>query len=148
MKIRNAIQKDIVALAALGARFVKEVPTWGQSAITEDYITKLDLRLIWVVEDNNELIGYAICIPHIKDDSCIFKENDKILRLDEIYLVPEARDKGIGSQLLRLIESYAKGQGYTKLFIYSSVKDLDPVMKFYRGNGYKTWAVQLFKELE
>ena len=147
MKIRNATEKDIVGIAALGLRYVNEIPTWGQVARTEDQIRQLDRRLIWVVEDENILVGYAIWLPYENDGSCIFEDNDKILRLEEIYLVPEARGKGIGQQLLQKINSYAKKEGYTKLFVYSSVKDLDPVIEFYRANGFKTWAVQLFKEV-
>ncbi len=148
MNIRNATQKDTLAIAALVNRFVNEVPTWGLVARTEDEIRRLDTRLIWVVENNNKLVGYAICLPRENDGSCIYKENDKILELDEIYLLPEVRGKGIGSQLVPMIESHAKAQGYTKLFVYSSVKNLDPVIKFYRGNGFKTWAVQFFKDID
>jgi GNAT superfamily N-acetyltransferase len=148
MKIRNATNKDITEIVSLGMRFFKEVPTWGQVPITEKYLKKLDIRLIWVAEENNQIVGYAICLPHKNDGSIIYNKNDKILRLDEIYIVPEFRNIGIGSQLLKVIDSYAKTQGYTKLFIYSSVKALDPVLKFYCDNGYTTWAVQFFKEIK
>ena len=148
MKIRNATGKDVAGIAVLVSRFVNEVPVWGLVVRTEDDLRKLDARLIWVVEDNNKLVGYAICLPRANDGSCIYSERDKILELDEIYLIPEARGKGIGSQLLKLIENYARAQGYTKLFVYSSVYDLDLSLKFYRGNGFQTWAVQMFKEIE
>jgi ribosomal protein S18 acetylase RimI-like enzyme len=148
MKIRNAAEKDIPDIAALSTRFTDEVPTWGQVALTEDQMRQFDKRLIWVVEDEHRIVGYAIWRPHKNDDSCIFEQDDKILALDEIYLVPEARGKGIGSQLLRQINDYAGKAGYTKLFVYSSVKSLDAVIKFYRGNGFKTWNVQMFKEVE
>jgi GNAT superfamily N-acetyltransferase len=148
MKIRNATAKDIAGIAALGSRYVNEVPAWGLVARTEDNLKKLDTRLLWVVEDNCKLIGYAICLPRANDGSCIYAERDTILELDEIYLVTEARGKRIGSKLLQLIEGNAKSQGYTKLFIYSSIKEVDPLLKFYRGNGFKTWAVQLFKEID
>jgi len=148
MKIRKATEKDITDIAVLGKRFVDEVPTWGLVARTEDQIRKLDRQLIWVAEEENKIIGYAICLPRENDGSCIFKNDDKILELDEIFLIPEARGKEIGSQLLQKINDYARKAGYTKLFLYSSVKDLDPVTRFYRGSGFKTWAVQLFKELE
>jgi len=147
VNIRNAVKKDITGIVSLGTRFVKEVPTWGQLAITEDYINKLDLRLIWVVEENDDLLGYAICLPRENDGSCIYTKKDKILELDEIYLIPEARGKGIGAQILQEIESNAKKEGYTKLFVYSSIKALDSVIEFYRANGFQTWAVQLFKEV-
>jgi len=147
VKIRNATEKDIPDLAVLSRRFVKEISAFGLVALTEGYLKKLDTKLIWVVEDSNRLVGYALCLPHKNDGSFIFTEDDKILRLDEIYLVPESRGEGIGSQLIKIVERYAKTHGYTKLFIYSSVKELDPVLKFYRGNGFKTWAVQFFKEI-
>jgi len=148
MKIRNATGKDVAGIAVLVSRFVNEVPVWGLVVRTEDDLRKLDARLIWVVEDNNKLVGYAICLPRANDGSCIYSERDKILELDEIYLIPEARGKGIGSQLLKLIENYARAQGYTKLFVYSSVQDIDPSLRFYRGSGFKTWAIQMFKEIK
>jgi GNAT superfamily N-acetyltransferase len=148
MKIRNATGKDSAGIVSLSARFVREVPTWGLTAITEDEISKADKSSIWVAEENDRLSGYAICVPHGNDASCIYKKTDKVLELKEIYLVPGARNKGIGSQFLQIIEKYAGAQGYTKLFIYSSVQELDPVIKFYRGNGFKTWAVQMFKEIK
>ncbi len=148
MKIRNSTENDIPGITALVNRFVKEVPTWGLSARTEKELRQLDARLIWVAEEKNKLIGYAVCLPRKNDGSCIFKENDKILELDEIYLVPEARGQGVGSELLEIILDYAKKEGYTKFFVNTAVKDLMPVLRFYRENGLKTWAVQLFKELE
>jgi GNAT superfamily N-acetyltransferase len=148
MKIRNAVEKDIPGIVDLGNRFLKEVPTWGLVIRTEDELRKLDKRLIWVVEENGKLIGHAICLPRKNDGRCIFTENDKILELDEIYLVPEARGQGVGSELLEVIENHAKEAGFTKLFVDSAVKDLMPVLRFYRENGLKTWSVQLFKELE
>lgn len=147
MNIRNATYKDIPAIAALSRRFTKEIPTWGQEALTVDYLQKVDLRLIWVVEDKDKLVGFALCQPRKKDDSCIFTENDKVLALDEIYLVPEARRRKVGAQLLKTIEDFAREEGYTKIFVYSAVKSLDPVLKFYRDNGFKTWSVQFFKEV-
>ena len=148
MKIRNAAENDIPGIVALGNRYLKEVPTWGMTIRNEDELRQLDLRLIWVVEENNKLIGHAICLPRENDGRCIFTENDKILELDEIYLVPEARGQGIGSELLEVIENHAKKAGFTKLFVNSAVKDLMPVLRFYRENGLKTWSVQLFKELK
>jgi ribosomal protein S18 acetylase RimI-like enzyme len=148
VKIRNATGKDIGRIAVLVNKFVNEVPAWGLVARTEDDLKRLDTRLLWVVEEQNKLVGYAICLPRANDGSCIYSERDKILEIDEIYLVSESRNKGIGSQLLQIIENYGRAQGYTKLFIYSSVQDIDSSLKFYRGSGFKTWAVQLFKEID
>jgi ribosomal protein S18 acetylase RimI-like enzyme len=148
MKIRNATEKDLAGIAVLITRFVSEVPTWGLVKRTENDLNQLDKQLIWVVEDNKRLIGYAICLPRENDGSSIYSQGDKILEIDEIYIASEARGKGIGSQLLKMIENSARVQDYTKLFVYSSVKDINPPLKFYRDNGFKTWAVQLFKEID
>jgi ribosomal protein S18 acetylase RimI-like enzyme len=148
MKIRNATGKDVAGIAVLINRFTNEVPAWGLVARAEDDLKKLDTRLIWVVEDNNKLIGYAICRPRANDGSSIYAERDKILELDEIYLVPEARRKGIGSKLLRVIQTYAVKAGFTKFLVYSSVKNLAPIIDFYRDNGFQTWEIQMFKEID
>jgi N-acetylglutamate synthase-like GNAT family acetyltransferase len=90
MKIRNATGKDVAGIVILINRFINEVPASGLVACAEDDLRKLDMRLIWIVEDKNKLIGYAICLPRANDGSCIYAERDKILNLDEIYLIPEA----------------------------------------------------------
>jgi ribosomal protein S18 acetylase RimI-like enzyme len=148
MKIRNATGKDVTGIAVLVNRFVHEIPAWGLVTRTEDALKKLDKRLIWVVEDNNKLIGYAICLSHANDGSCIYSERDKILELDEVYLIPEARRKGIGSELLQVIQTYAAKAGFTKFLIYSSVKNFDPIIDFYRDNGFQTWGIQMLKEID
>ena len=147
MHIRNAAKKDIAIIAILSGRFVNEVPAWGVVARTEVELNRLDNRLVWIVEDDNEIIGYAICLPRENDGSCIYEDNDKILELNEIYLIPEARGGGIGAQLIQKINDYAKSNGFTKLLVYSSVKDIEPVLNFYQGNGFATWAVQLFRDV-
>ena len=146
--IRQAKENDIPAVSTLGTRFFREVPTFGLIPRTEDELKKLDLKFIWVVEEHEKIAGYAICLPEKYGGQNIFHEDDKILELDEIYLLPEIRGKGTGSKLLDIIVKYAKKEGFTKFFIYSSVKDLTPIISFYRKNGLKTWAVQFYKDLK
>jgi ribosomal protein S18 acetylase RimI-like enzyme len=148
MKIRNATGQDIARITILVNKFVHEVPAWGLVARKGDDLKNLDKQLIWVVEDKNKLIGYAICLPRANDGSCIYSESDKILELDEMYLIPEARRKGIGSELLNVIQTHAVKAGFTKFLMYSAVKNLDPVIDFYRENGFKTWGIQMFKDID
>jgi GNAT superfamily N-acetyltransferase len=146
--IRHAAGKDIPGIVALGNHFLNEIPTYGLVIRTEDELRKLDRWLIWVIEDNGKLIGYAICLPKKSHGENIFTDDDKILELDEIYLIPEARRQGLGSELLVTILDYAKNDGYTKFFLDSSVKNLVPVLRFYLNNGLTTWSTQLFKDLK
>jgi GNAT superfamily N-acetyltransferase len=148
MQIRQALEKDIPGITALGDRFTVEIPTWGQVARTLEQNSKLDRQLIWVAEENNKLIGYALWLPYDKGKGCVFNENDKVLALDEIYLIPEARGQGLGGELIEAVNAYAKKEGYTKLIVYSSVKDLIPIIRFYKSSGFKTWNVQLFKDVK
>ena len=146
MKIRNATGCDMAKIAGLQSQW-HTVPTWGFVARSETELDQLDARLIWVVEDRDTIIGYAICVPRENNGSCIYAEHDRVLELDEIYVVPGARGEGFGSKLLERVESQAKRDGFTKPLVYSSVKELDPVLKFYRKNGYQSWYVQLFKDI-
>jgi|WetSurMetagenome_2_1015567.scaffolds.fasta_scaffold640634_2 GNAT superfamily N-acetyltransferase len=147
MKIRHAEKKDVSAIVILGNRFLKEIPTYGLKIRTEEELRKLDQQFIWVVEEKDKLVGYAICVTKKYEGQNIFTEDDKILELDEIYLMPEFRGNGIGSKLLEIIIEYAKMEGYKKFFVYSSVKDLIPIINFYQKNELKTWNVQMFKDL-
>jgi len=45
------------------------------------------------------------------------------------------------------VEAWARRSGAGFLTAYSSTRAVDRVLKFYRGNGFEGWFVQLYRDL-
>ena len=67
------------------------------------------------------------------------------MKIDDIYVTSNARNTAIGSFLLEKILDVAKENGIERSLIYSSTKDIEEIIKFYKKHDYKTWYVQMFK---
>ncbi len=67
------------------------------------------------------------------------------IEIDDIYASTNNRGLGVGSILLEKILEVAKNNGIERSLIYSSTKDIDSIINFYKKYDYKTWYVQMFK---
>lgn len=47
--------------------------------------------------------------------------------------------------IVSLQQQWAKEYGIERSLIYSSTKDMDSIIKFYKKHDYKTWYIQMFK---
>ena len=54
--------------------------------------------------------------------------------LDEIYLVPEVRNRGLGGRVLALVEAEARAVGMRRIFL--EVQRRNRVLGLYRRAGY------------
>lgn len=67
---------------------------------------------LWLIFDGDELAGYiAICIGY----SIEFRGNDAFV--DEFYIRPESRGRGLGTRVLERIKSEAKSMGVRALHL-------------------------------
>ena len=53
--------------------------------------------------------------------------------LASVYVMPEARSRGLGSQLVRAVEHEAWNQGVSRLHLHTTDRE-----SFYAGHGWKT----------
>lgn len=73
----------------------------------EDFLN----RPIFIVFSNNEVIAYAVGdIKKLEEATSYNKIGEKAFELDEIYVLPNYRDQGIGRNLYRFLESELKDQ--------------------------------------
>ena len=54
--------------------------------------------------------------------------------VDELYLLPEVRDRGLGGRTLALVEDRAQALGVQRIFL--QVERRNRVLAFYRRAGY------------
>ena len=66
---------------------------------------------------------------------CKISGSKKEIYINEMAVLPERQGQGIGTQLLKSILDYCKGEGLAGVVLYTS--EYAPAFKFYEKNGFK-----------
>jgi ribosomal protein S18 acetylase RimI-like enzyme len=67
--------------------------------------------------------------------------------VENLYVVPDRRDEGVGSELLGRAERRLDALG-AETVVLEAMADNDAARRFYRRHGYGTYRVQLEKPLD
>ena len=85
------------------------------------------LNNVVVVYANNKAVGCGA-----------FKEyNTEAVEIKRMYVNPNAREKGLGKQVLNDLEDWAKEVGYTSCVLETGMRQIEAV-KFYKKCGYNS----------
>lgn len=81
----------------------------------------------YIAELDNKACGFISALPKEKQD--------KIYRIEKIYLLKETQGLGIGKKLINHVEEIAKNRGFSTLEL--NVHRNNPATKFYQKEGFK-----------
>lgn len=84
------------------------------------------IEKVWGVYLDSTLIG---CVA-------FRRKGEKVGEVKRLFIRSEYRGQGISKELLKTIESYAKEQGCTSLFLDTRIT-LEPAVNLYRSFGFK-----------
>ncbi len=67
--------------------------------------------------------------------------NDKVLEVEELFVLPQYNRKGVGSEALKYVEKFAKNYGFEEIIGWVGAQDLvqdreEVVLNFFVKNGY------------
>lgn len=107
--------------------------------VSEDKIEKMKTAIakdiVWVIEHNDKIIGFAGLNDVIKETKT---------EIEIFYMLPEYQGKGCGGQLLSTIIEQLKSQNVEKLIVWT-MKNA-PSLKFYqKHNGTLTGNEKIWK---
>lgn len=108
------------------------IDTEKSASLLAQFIANPDLGRIWLIEDNGKTVGYIILTFIFS-----FEYGGTIAFVDELYLSPEARGKGIGKSSIAFIASEA-----AKL----SLKLLYLEVEHHNSNAQKLYLAAGFSE--
>lgn len=117
-----------------------------QNAITkEEYAQELQMHEVYVLEDNNKIIGYSFCyVMEIKDHPLIL--NQKIFFIDDYCVARREKRKGYGRAMFEELEKLAKAQGCTSIEL--NVWDFNEEAKtFYKSMQMRRTRIRMQKAL-
>lgn len=111
---------------------------WPRYQAMEDAET---LRFL-AARDNAKLVGYAaiVVMPHLRSRNVV------MAHVADIYVVPEARRRGIGVALVDEMESWLSRIGVHHVMV--AERDGIPTGKFYQRRGYTSNERFWVKKLE
>ena len=130
-------------LIALSADWEREDSCRGYRENTEE---DLRGRRIFVAEEDGEILGYLFG-QSVKAEkmSSIMKEGTPYFGVDEIYVIPKRRSKGIGSALFRALEE-AIDEEY--IVLGTATKNYRAILHFYIEElGMNFWSASLYKKI-
>jgi ribosomal protein S18 acetylase RimI-like enzyme len=145
ISIRQATEPDIRDVRALCARWAAAGITHGLITPKSDYFARQLGPFFLVAEGEDVMVGFAMGTEHTSDGLAVIPEGERYLEIDDGYVAPEHQGSGAGTRLIQELENQAKSAGIQRFLVYSASKDIDGILRFYRGCGYKAWFVQMFK---
>ena len=145
--VRRATAEDIEAICALYERVAEEGVAWGLVAATREAIREQLGSFSIVAELKGRIIGFGAGSVHTSDVrySAVTPVGDRYLEVDDLFVAPEFRSQGTGRRLLRAVIDAAQAEGIERIHVFSTTKDHDAVLRFYRRHGFEPWGVQLFR---
>ena len=143
--IHEAKQPDIKRLLELSLMWEKEDSCYGYRANTED-----DLRDRYILAAyDDELIAYVFGKEEIQDkQTSIIDKNMHYFEVQEIYVHPLYRLRGIGKQLIERLEEELREKGIEMMLLSTATKNWKAILHFYIDEvGMNFWSARLYKRL-
>lgn len=141
--LRLARGEDVPSLVALEDRWLAEDSTIGMVAVTAAEVRDWLGPYCWVAEHDGEIVGFAYGRAEISEGLAVIPAREPYLRVEELYVLPEHRERGVGGRLLDQLLAEARARGIVRGRVYSSSRDWRRIIAFYQRHGFAMWYVEL-----
>ena len=143
--IHEAKQSDIKRLLELSLMWEKEESCYGYRANTEDDFQ--DCYILAAYDD--ELIAYIFGKEEIQDkQTSVIDKNMHYFEIEELYVHPSYRARGVGKQLMESLEKELKKKGLRMMVLSTATKNWKAIMHFYIDEiDMNFWSARLYKRL-
>ena len=98
-----------------------------------------------VAETEDRIVGYVNGSVRVNETMEVLPKSETYLEIENIYVMSEFRDMQVGGDLLERLLAVARENGIERFVVSTVTKDMDRILSFYRGHGFKPWFVELFK---
>lgn len=141
--IHQAKQSDLKRILELSLMWEKEDSCYGYRANTEDDFQ--DCYILAAYDD--ELVAYVFGKEEIQEkQTSVIDKNMHYFEIEELYVHPSYRLRGIGKQLMESLEKELKKKGLKMMALSTATKNWKAIMHFYIDEvGMNFWSARLYK---
>ena len=135
----------IETLISLSEAWEKENSCYGYRANQKEDIEE---NRVFLAEENGEVLGYLFGkVCPAKNMNSIIPENTPYFEVEELYVIPSHRSKGIGATLFHYAEDTVRCDA-RYIVLSTASKNWKAVFHFYLDElGMSFWSARLFKEI-
>lgn len=84
----------------------------------------------------------------ISEGICVIPKDKIYFDIEDLYITPEFRNRGIGKVLFKYVEEYLKHKHIDYLLLSTATKDHLKIQNFYTQKmGMTVWTTTLFKNI-
>jgi GNAT superfamily N-acetyltransferase len=148
-EIRAATADDLPQVRKLEEQWACDDETIGFQATPSDLLKQFVGGCFFVAVLDTEIIGFVYCSVkrNTGSMSAVFPNGERYLEIEDLYVAPPNRSGGLGHQLINVVSEWAKKERIRYLSAYSSTRDVDRILRFYRSCGFTSWFVQMIRDL-
>ncbi len=143
--IREAKKGDVDQVHRMQVQWAEEDITHGYIADSRENLSRKLGRYFLVAEVDGSVVGHVYGSARVSEGLAVIPARQRYFEIEDIYVIHKCRGKGIGSLLIDELLQAAKADGIETFSVYSSTKDVDRILRFYRSHGFESWYVQLFR---
>lgn len=143
---RMATDEDIPEIHQMSTAWEQESNCRGYTRNSEEYLHR---QTIYLAEINDIIVGYVFGQTKTAGGmSAAISDGSVYYEIEDLYVAPEYRSRGIGKTLVKYLENQLKLQSVNKLFLNTATNDYKKILHFYVEEiGMTFWSATLFKEL-
>ena len=124
----------------------REMSCWGYVRNRKESI---EGNRVFLAETEGKTIGYLFGhMRKAENMTSIMAQGTEYFEIEELYVVPEMRSKGVGGRLFRFAEETVKREGTEYLCLSTATKNFRAILHFYiEEMGMEFWSARLFKRI-
>jgi len=142
-EVRNDEDKSNVL--GLSKLWENENITYGYTACTKEIF---DSNRVWIIHEDYFAIGFLYGKQEKSEGMSVIPKDASYFVIDDFYLVPNYRNKGIGTIFFEYVEQQLKNEGIEYVLLSTATKNHEKITRFYTEKvGLTVWTTTLFKKL-
>ena len=136
----------IEKLISISADWEAENSTYGYR---KNERSDIEGNRIFLAEQDGKLLGYLFGQEEKSERATsIMVDGTPYFEIEELYVIPEFRNQGVGRALFQFVEQELKAEGIEYMMLSTATKNYKKILHFYIDElGMDFWSARLFKKL-